>query len=215
MSWVKLDDQIATHPKILKAGPSAAWLWVCSIAYAQNHFTDGFISDAALGHLGMPKHQAKQLASRCVKHSLWERVKGGFQVHDYLHHNASAEQRRQIVFEHQKAGRIGGLRSAQTRRSRRHSGSKQFAEATVKRPAEANVNDPAEPHSSPLRSAPYKEGAPTARPDDRTNTGGNGSAERRRDAPDAAGGGASAPVARRPEMTDNDANAILKKHGLL
>src|SRR4051812_14049709 len=110
MSWLKIDDQIATHPKILKAGPTAAWTWICGIAYASNHFTDGFISDAALGHIGIPKHLLKQTSSKLLKQGLWDRVKGGFQVHDYLQHNPSAAERRHVLAAKQKAGRLGGKR---------------------------------------------------------------------------------------------------------
>jgi len=195
MSWLKIDDQIATHPKILKAGPSASWLWICSIAYSSNHFTDGFISDAALGHLGIPKHVLKQLVSRLLKQALWERVKGGFQVHDYLQHNPSAVERRQGLAAKQKAGQIGGHRSWQLRHKTGVKGPKHAAEADVKQPAEADVKQPAEPRSDPIRSDPYKKAdAPAARSADTvrgTNTAGNGSAGSRRDTPD---GGPAAPA---------------------
>jgi hypothetical protein len=48
MSWLRLDDQIPRHPKILSVGPVGAWFWVSGIAHCQSHLTDGFISDQAI-----------------------------------------------------------------------------------------------------------------------------------------------------------------------
>jgi len=194
MSWLRIDDQIATHHKIVQAGPAAAWLWICSIAYSQNHLTDGFVSDAVMGQLGMPKQLAKQLSSRLLKHNLWHREKGGFRVHDYLDHNASAADRKAEIFAKQEAGRIGGRRSGQVRRRQALIQSKQNAEADTKQSAEAKVTKQRTPlHSTPLRTSRH---APAARADTdvRTNTAGNGADQPRRVAPDTAGGRAYAPV---------------------
>lgn len=95
--FVQLDDQIANHPKILKAGPEAAWLWACAIAYCQNHLTDGFVPREALLALGAFK-RPRALAERLVGawkypggHGLFERRGEDYAVHDYLEHNPSAE----------------------------------------------------------------------------------------------------------------------------
>jgi hypothetical protein len=95
MPWVQLDDQIASHPKILKAGPEAAWLWTCAIAYCQNHLTDGYVPLDALPRLGTFK-SPRQLAERLVEarkpggeHGLFERRGEDYAVHDYLHHQPS------------------------------------------------------------------------------------------------------------------------------
>ena len=51
MSWVKLDDQFSDHPKLLKVGPLAGWLWVSSLAYSSRYLTDGFIPEEAVPRL--------------------------------------------------------------------------------------------------------------------------------------------------------------------
>jgi hypothetical protein len=93
MTWVQLDDQIANHPKILKAGPDAAWLWACALAYCQNHLTDGYVPRSALRSLGGFKNPVG-LADRLVEarvrpegHGLFERRGEDYAVHDYLDHN--------------------------------------------------------------------------------------------------------------------------------
>lgn len=88
MAWVKLEDSIVEHRKHLQAGPAACWLWVCGIAYCQRQLSDGFIPDTALPILGVIK-QPKRLADQLVKVGLFDRVDGGYCVHDYLDHNLS------------------------------------------------------------------------------------------------------------------------------
>jgi hypothetical protein len=104
--FVQLDDQIANHPKILKAGPEAAWLWVCAITYCQNHLTDGVVTRETLHTMPgfKPGHQ-QRLAERLVQavkpggqHGLLERHGDDYVVHDYLDRNPS----RDVVLERRR-----------------------------------------------------------------------------------------------------------------
>jgi len=112
MAWVKLDDNVTHNPKLLAAGPAASWLWVCAIAYCQRQLSDGFIPDSAYMQLGVnAEHKPLRLCHQLVRSGLFERVEGGYRVHDYLDHNASkseVEQRR--AQHHDKrvfAGKLG------------------------------------------------------------------------------------------------------------
>ena len=110
MSWVKLDDQVTHHPKVLKAGPVAAWTWVCCIAYASQHLTDGFVPFEALTTFGVP--QAAKHAAKLLEVGLLEAAEGGYRVHDYHAYNAPAETvkaKRQEV-----AARVGAWRQKRT-----------------------------------------------------------------------------------------------------
>jgi hypothetical protein len=89
MVWVKLDDGFPDHPKVLAAGPLAAWLYVCGLAYAARLLTDGFIPTVQVGRLAALQG-AEDLAGRLVSVGLWERVDGGYRVHDYLDWNTPA-----------------------------------------------------------------------------------------------------------------------------
>lgn len=91
MAWVRIDDQAPRHQKFLKAGPSACWLWVCGTAHCQSQLSDGFVSDEALPMIGIPKGY-KSLAGLLVKAGLWERIEGGYRVHDYLDYNKSRQE---------------------------------------------------------------------------------------------------------------------------
>jgi hypothetical protein len=90
MAWVRLDDEVAQHPKILRAGPAAAWLWVCGLAYCSRHLTDGHVPREALVTFGVPG--ANRLAVTLVQVGLWERSGEGFAVHDYHQYQPSRRQ---------------------------------------------------------------------------------------------------------------------------
>ena len=97
MSWVRLDDQFAHHPKVLKAGPIASFLWISCIAYSQKFLTDGFIPGRAIATICDVPNPIKQ-ARRLVSIGLLEVADDGYQVHDYLKFNessASVKQRRE------------------------------------------------------------------------------------------------------------------------
>lgn len=91
MSWVRLDDQFTTHPKVVRAGDMAAWLWVCGLTYCAQHNTDGFIPAEAVPRLSGLK-STKPLVSKLLEVGLWETKEGGYFVHDYLDWQPSAEE---------------------------------------------------------------------------------------------------------------------------
>lgn len=112
MSWIKLDDQIARHPKFIKAGPIASWLWVCGQSFCAQYLTDGFIPAEAVSSLGRI-NQPEKHAQRLVDVGLWDRESGGYRVHDYHDYQPSkveVERRRE---ERRKAGKKGGKRKAE------------------------------------------------------------------------------------------------------
>lgn len=120
MVWLRIDDQIAHHPKFLEVGPVASWLWLCGNAYCNKYLTDGFIKESALSTLGSvtnPKHWADRL----VDVGLWTRVEGGFCVHDFHDFNPKAEDVRQrrddVSAKRAASGRMGGVASGATRRT--------------------------------------------------------------------------------------------------
>lgn len=56
LPWVRLDTSMPDNPKILgilteKEGHRAAFVWVCCLAYAGKHGTDGFIPREAVPRL--------------------------------------------------------------------------------------------------------------------------------------------------------------------
>ena len=87
--WVKIDDNLPDHPKVLAAGPLAGWLFVCGLAYCNRYLTDGLIPSAMVGRLADIDDPAP-LAGRLVEAGLWIACAGGYKVHDYLEYQPSA-----------------------------------------------------------------------------------------------------------------------------
>ena len=114
MTWVRIDDNIVDHPKMVEVGHRGLALFVASLCYASKHLTDGFIPKSAVPGL-LPDLRAPKTADALVRVGLWDRVDSGYQVHDYLEYQPSAEDvrakrekstRRQSLFRNQ------GLRQA-------------------------------------------------------------------------------------------------------
>jgi len=93
MAWLKLDDNAPHHRKVLAAGDVGAWLWVCGLAYCQRHATDGRIAREAVPFLGCTGWKAG--TPRLVAAGLWKETTDGYEVHDFLDWNDSAEVRTQ------------------------------------------------------------------------------------------------------------------------
>lgn len=114
MAWVKLDDQAPRNAKLLRAGPAAAWMWVCGIAHCQAHLSEGFIAEIAIPMIGVTgAERSKKLADVLVICGLFDRVDGGYMVHDYLDFNETKAQalarKTSLSAKRVAAGRAGGL----------------------------------------------------------------------------------------------------------
>ncbi|MFA9432923.1 MULTISPECIES: hypothetical protein [unclassified Egicoccus] len=84
MAWVKLDDAMPHHPKVMAAGAEAFALDVAGIAYSNRFGTDGFISDDMLPAALPCLKQPKKHAARLVAVGRWVRDdgRGGWTIHD-------------------------------------------------------------------------------------------------------------------------------------
>lgn len=93
MTWVRIDDGAPLHPKLLDAGPEAAWLWTCGLAYCNRNHTDGLIATRHLAALypgAWPAPRIEELAARLVSVRLWDADGPDYRVHDYAHYQEEA-----------------------------------------------------------------------------------------------------------------------------
>ena len=89
MAWLRIDDRVRTHPKVVQAGPQAAWVWFCGICYCREHLTDGVIPAYILSAL-TPGVNSKKYAAKLVEVGLWHRRDdGSYEIHDFLDWNPS------------------------------------------------------------------------------------------------------------------------------
>ncbi len=169
MTWMRIDDQFPDHPKVMAAGPLAGWLFVCGLGYCARQLTDGFIPEAQVRKLADLKNAGRE-AQRLVDAGLWERVDGGYQVHDYLDYQPSAEKV------------LGDRSAAQERMRRRRSENvrpnieRSSHSPTPTRPVNEGSNEPSTPPTppsqpTPIRPAPKSSSPPSESGYERTLNG--------------------------------------------
>jgi len=90
MPWSKIDDRFYDHPKTVAAGTAGAGLFVLALSYCANRLTDGFVSAMMIRRLVADVDDPLALADRLVDAGIFERVEGGYQIHDYLDYNPPA-----------------------------------------------------------------------------------------------------------------------------
>lgn len=98
---VKVRSFAAEHPQ-------AAFLWVLAITYSVDRKSDGFVEEFAMrSFLGGQEEDIQAL----VDAGFLEPADGGWNIHDYLDSQVSAEEQDSIRSKRSAAGRKGGLKS--------------------------------------------------------------------------------------------------------
>lgn len=132
MSWVRLDDGFASHPKMMDAGPLGLAMQVAGLCYCNRYLTDGFVPKnvpSSLLHLdgvamGMwdngtigGGHDAhwELIVEDLVRAGAWEEIDGGWLIHDFADYQPSKEQ----VLEARRQTRERQLRFRKSRRDKR------------------------------------------------------------------------------------------------
>lgn len=125
-TYVRLHDGLPDHPKIAEVGGEAAWLYVSGLCYCSRQLTDGTIPVRLVARMtDLSKPEA--LASRLLEAKLWhpaehdcpecpQGVGDVYVVHDYLDHQRSAADVRELSEKRAAAGRTGGKASGTSRR---------------------------------------------------------------------------------------------------
>ena len=97
LPWVRLDCALPSNPKVLLLVTAkrfqAAYGFLCSLTYAGNQGTDGFIPDAALPFIHMTRRDAQYL----VEVGLWRQIPGGWEINDWAEFqlsNAETQERK-------------------------------------------------------------------------------------------------------------------------
>jgi hypothetical protein len=85
VTWLRIDDRMPDHPKIVDLSPATKWAMVELWCYCAAHKTDGVVT------FGAAKRLASAGALKQLEHAgLLERNGQAFHVHDWLDHNISA-----------------------------------------------------------------------------------------------------------------------------
>jgi len=103
VTWFKVDDQLAFHPKVIQAGNSAMGLWVRAGSWCGAHLTGGELPTHMIRTLGAQTRDAKRL----VEVGLWESTSGGYRFRDWDEYQPTKDQ-------------VEAKREADRERQRRH-----------------------------------------------------------------------------------------------
>jgi hypothetical protein len=79
MTWFKVDDGFAFHPKAIMAGNAALGLWVRAGAWCGANLTDGALPRHMIGTFGAQARDAKKLCAV----GLWVETRDGYQFHEW------------------------------------------------------------------------------------------------------------------------------------
>lgn len=88
MTWFKVDDGLAVHPKVLAAGNMAMGLWVRAGSWCAANLTDGHLPRTMIA----PLDGRKRDADRLIKAGLWIETSGGYQFVDWSDWQPTKEQ---------------------------------------------------------------------------------------------------------------------------
>lgn len=108
--YITIQEDLPDHPKITAVGNFGFLLYITSICYANRHLTNGVIPTAALYRLLGPPEDGSDWADHALaleREGLWEKTETGWQIHDFLDWNRSAEERRLLSDKRAEAGRRG------------------------------------------------------------------------------------------------------------
>jgi hypothetical protein len=154
MTWVRLDDGIYDHPKMLAVQPADRLLYVWALCWSARHGTDGTVPATALPYLALfAGADVTDAVDRLVAAGLWHATGSGYTVHDFDDYQPSAAEVAEIRRKRSESGRVGGLRSADARTKPQANGQAN-AQALATPVASTSLKQTATPSSS--RPRPHK-----------------------------------------------------------
>lgn len=88
MTWLKTDDKFPEHRKVRRLTDSAYRLHHTAMCACAKDETDGLVTEADIADMEHGTRLRKHVDA-LVAADLWEKVKGGWLVHDFLDYNPS------------------------------------------------------------------------------------------------------------------------------
>jgi hypothetical protein len=111
VTWFRVDDNLAFHPKVIAAGNAAMGLWVRAGSWSNRYLTDGLIADDQARTLG-----TKAEAAKLVNSGLWVPAPGGYQFHEWDERQPPAADVKRAQDAESDGGKFGNHRRWHTKR---------------------------------------------------------------------------------------------------
>lgn len=141
MSWFRLDDKFHSNQKVIAARNAAVGLYVRCGTWSADQGTEGRIPSHVALMFGTKAEIARVSAA-----GLWQPTDYGYLIRDYLEYNLSNDEVGERREKRAEAGRAGGIKSGELRRSKREASASDSGKQI-----EANTNpDPTRPDPTPL-----------------------------------------------------------------
>jgi transposase-like protein len=102
-TYIKLHDGMPGHPKVRGLSDKAFRCYVTALCYCSEYLTDGEVVSAVARDFGTAR-----IWRELHEKGLVESTPGGYLMHDYLEHQRSAAQVRELKEKRRSAGRKGG-----------------------------------------------------------------------------------------------------------
>lgn len=120
MPWARLDDRLPMNPKMAQLSDAAFRLWTHGLAYAAGNRTDGQLTPADLPLVWPTASSTKRnkAAAELVKAGRWYETADGWEIHDYLEMNPSADEVEATVAVKSQAGSYGNHKRWHVKRNR-------------------------------------------------------------------------------------------------
>lgn len=112
--FIILTEDMPEHPKIVDINDSAFRVWIEALCYSRLSHGDGHLSRAALERIAGRRRNA---IADLIAAGLVEAEPGGYLVHDWDYYQTLEDELDQLRGKRSLAGRKGGRRSAQTRKT--------------------------------------------------------------------------------------------------
>lgn len=111
-SWAPLKHSLRHHRKLVKAGPEAAWLFVCLVLWSDEQQQDGLIDPDLIESIavagGLPPRKVRPSIERLYAVGLLEIEAANWRIHDYHDHQKTAaeiERMKQLARDRKRAER--------------------------------------------------------------------------------------------------------------
>lgn len=150
MTWLRVDDNMMEHPKIIGLSNDAFRLHLRGLAYCSRQLTDGHVPEAIVGslmsHLENPQVDGTKTMAELNEKKLWRRTRTGYTIANFKEWNPTrqeVEAKRRAKSEAGKRGaeaRWGDSSSHSNRNGNRHGTSYPTRNAPIPSPKSYEVN---------------------------------------------------------------------------